>query len=763
MKLAAKGFGKGGLNISPMVLAVAMGSAVMVGCSDNDDSSSSSPSVQTGVFVDSAVGGINYRTATQSGSTNADGEFNYIEGETVTFSIGDIDLPATVASNLLTPLDLADSDNPYDEAANNIARLLQTLDSDGDASNGITIEQASHTAAADAEITDWSDTDAFETAVNDVFEPDAIVSANEAAQHLEETLQENNGHASLTMIGRFAEEQELDEGMAEIVAFHKNSDSILVINANEKTVDILNAAELSSNELESPLTASNLIRRSQLNVGADVDADENLDGFESGGINSVAVVNNLMAVAVEHDDKQANGVIAFYSLNEEGAATYVKSVAAGALPDNVQISSDGAFAVAANEGEPSSDYTNDPVGSVTIVAITNGVPADDGTQVTFEAFNEGGARADEIEGVRISGLNASVAQDLEPEYVAISDDNTTAFVSLQENNALAVIDLAEGTVERLIGLGYKDHSVEGNGLDASNKDDCSQEDVEEQECEEVNDGINIKTYANLRGLYMPDSIASVEIEGVNYVVTANEGDSREYFFDVANEEECIAANGLDYDEDDGCLAWIDEVRVKDLEDLDLSLNEEVFTDETIADNENLGRLKVISTEGDTDNNGSLETLYSFGTRSFSIFNGDTGALVFDSGDDFEQITAQALGTEGFNTTNDENAFDDRSDDKGPEPEALAVGKVGDKTYAFVGLERTGGIMMYDITDPAEPMFVQYTVNRDYSVDIEESLEEAGDLAPEGFKFVSAEDSPTDNALLIVGNEVSGTTTVYEVK
>jgi hypothetical protein len=344
-------------------------------------------------------------------------------------------------------------------------------------------------------------------------------------------------------------------------------------------------------------------------------------------------------------------------------------------------------------------------------------------------------------------LNASVAQDLEPEYVAISSDNTKAFVSLQENNALAVIDLAAGTVDRLIGLGYKDHSVEGNGLDASNKDD----------------GINITTYANLRGLYMPDSIASVQIEGVNYVVTANEGDSREYFFDVENEEACTQAGGLDYDEDDGCLSWIDEVRVKDLGDLNLSLNETIFTDESIADSEHLGRLKVISTEGDTDGNGSLETLYAFGTRSFSIFNGDNGALVFDSGDDFEQITAQALGADGFNSTNDENDFDDRSDDKGPEPEALAVGSVNGKTYAFIGLERTGGIMMYDITNPASPTFVQFTINRDFSVDVEEALANAGDLAPEGFKFVAAEDSPTNQALLIVGSEVSGTTTVYEVK
>ncbi|GAA3933775.1 choice-of-anchor I family protein [Litoribacillus peritrichatus] len=749
---------KGVWKLSPVALAMGFGSALLVGCSDNDSGSSSEPRVQTGAFLDSAVQGINYATATQSGATNADGEYNYVAGDTVRFSIGDLVLPAVIATGTVTPLSMTNSENPYDAAANNIARLLQTLDSDSNPENGITITEASHAAAAGLAVTDWADTQTFEAEVA-ALAPN-LVSADQAAKHLEQTLNEVNTTASLTLIGRFAENQLLDEGMSEIVAYHKASESIMVINAAASRVDILNASTLTSNELANPLSASNMTARSQLNIAADV----NTETFASGGINSVAVQGNLMAVAVENDNKQQAGVIAFYTLNEEGAATFLKSVTAGALPDNVQISSDGKWVVAANEGEPSKDYTVDPEGSVSVIPVTNGVPADQANQVMFTAFNSGAARSDELPAsVRISHPQASVAQDLEPEYVAFSADNTQAFVSLQENNAVAVIDLEAGSVSRIFGLGYKDHSVEGNGLDASNKDDCDAGDIQEGDCTALNNGINIKTYANLRGLYMPDTIASFSQNGVNYVVTANEGDSREYFFEVENEDACTAAGGLDYDEDDGCLSWIDEVRVKDLEDLDLSLNEAVFTDETIADQANLGRLKVLSTEGDTDANGSLENLYSFGTRSFSIFNAATGALVFDSGDDFEQITAQALSTAGFNSTNDENDFDDRSDDKGPEPEALAVGSVGNKTYAFIGLERVGGIMMYDITQPSAPKFVQYTINRDFEVDIEENLAEAGDLAPEGMKFVAAEDSPTNNGLLIVGNEVSGSTTVYEVK
>jgi hypothetical protein len=535
--------------------------------------------------------------------------------------------------------------------------------------------------------------------------------------------------ASMTLVGRYAENQALDEGRSEIVSYHVASHSIMVINADDETVDIIDASTLTSTALTNPLTSSNLTLRQQLDVATDVTA------ITAGGINSVAVHGNLMAVAVENDDKQADGVIAFYTLDAAGTATFLKTVAAGALPDNVTFSPDGAYALSANEGEPSDDYTNDPQGSVTLVAIANGVPADSGTQITF-------SEDDCDANVRLSGpTGTTAAQDLEPEYITVSDDSTTAYVSLQENNAIAVITLATATVEQVYGLSAKDHSVEGNGLDASNKDDV----------------INIQTHDHLYGLPMPDTVANFSLDGVNYLLTANEGDSREYFFD-ADEATCIAAGGLDWDDEDGCLSWTDEARVEDL-----LLDAAVFSDATVQDEDQLGRLKVITTEGDTDSDGDYDELYAFGTRSFSIWNADTGELIYDSGDDFEQITAEQLGYDGFNNDNTENKGDSRSDDKGPEPEALTVGEVNGHYYAFIGLERTGGIMMYNIDDPTAPEFVEYLLNRDLEVDIEADLESAGDLAPEGMAFVNAADSPTGNALLIVGNEVSGTTTVYEVK
>ena len=335
--------------------------------------------------------------------------------------------------------------------------------------------------------------------------------------------------------------------------------------------------------------------------------------------------------------------------------------------------------------------------------------------------------------MRIFGPNATVAQDLEPEYVGIDADGKTAYVALQENNALAVVDIKSAKVRKIIALGFKDHSVAGNEFDASNKDDA----------------INIQSWPVL-GMYMPDAIATYSVSGAKgkgkkgkgktktYILTANEGDSRDY---------------------DG---FGEEVRIKDLEeDEGKMLDPVVFPNAAdLILEENLGRLKITNTLGDANDDGFIEELYAFGARSFSIWD-DKGNLVWDSGSDFEWITANLIGAD-FSSTNDENdSFDNRSDDKGPEPEAVTVGEIDDRFYAFIGLERVGGIMMYDITDPKAPFFVTYVNNRDFSV-ADVTTPEAGDLGPEGIQFVSASDSPNGQPLIIVGNEVSGTTTVYEI-
>ena len=102
---------------------------------------SDSPSTLTGVFIDSPVINIGYRTATQNGDTNSRGEFKYLAGETVTFFIGDLEFPPVLAAEVVTPLDMADTDDVAHHMVINIIRLLQSLDKDGDPDNGINITQ----------------------------------------------------------------------------------------------------------------------------------------------------------------------------------------------------------------------------------------------------------------------------------------------------------------------------------------------------------------------------------------------------------------------------------------------------------------------------------------------------------------------------------------------------------------------------------------------------------------------------------------------
>jgi hypothetical protein len=281
---------------------------------------------------------------------------------------------------------------------------------------------------------------------------------------------------------------------------------------------------------------------------------------------------------------------------------------------------------------------------------------------------------------------------------------------------VAVLDIDAGTITAIFPLGFKDHNLMENALDASNRDD----------------GVNLTPYPNLFGMYQPDAMATFQVDGETYLVTANEGDSRDY---------------------DG---FSEEARVKDL-----ILDPAAFPAAAdLQENEILGRLHVTTTLGQGPN--GFEALYAYGARSFSIFKptADAMELVFDSGSQFETLTAAMLPT-AFNANNDDNdSFDSRSDDKGPEPEAVAVGVVDAKPYAFVGLERVGGIMVYDLSDPAAPLFVQYLNNRDFDAPVDSR--NTGDLGVEGLAFISAAHSPTGKAMLAAANEVSGTTTLFTI-
>ena len=481
-----------------------------------------------------------------------------------------------------------------------------------------------------------------------------------------------------------------DEGGAEIIAHDPRTQRLFSVNGATNAIDILDISDTSN----------------PTKIGA-IDVTP-----YGGGAQSVAVRDGIVAVAIQHDNKVLRGNVSFF--NADGR--FINSVKVGALPDMLTYTPDGRNILVANEGEPDDAHKNDPEGSVSIIPVwkgVSGITSDDVIRVGFNAFN--GQRAELIaSGVRIFGPKASVAEDLEAEYVAVSADSKTAWVTLQENNAIARIDIEAATVEKIIPLGYKDHSLAGNGIDASDRDG----------------GINIKNWP-VFGMYQPDAIAAVEFNGQTFLVTANEGDVREY----EGFNELTRVGGLK----------LDPTAFPDAADL--------------QKNANLGRLRVTNTLGDTDGDGDFDKLYAFGARSISVWTED-GQLVWDSGDELEQITAQAF-PGFFNASNTNNTFDDRSDDKGPEPEGLTVGEVDGELYVFAGLERIGGAAIFNVSNPTSPQFVKYSNNRIFTGDPEAGT--ACDLGPEGLLFIRREDSPTDDDLLGVANEISGTVSLFEIK
>ncbi len=497
---------------------------------------------------------------------------------------------------------------------------------------------------------------------------------------------------NLTPIGSFSTKI-FANNTAEQTAYDPVTQRLFVTSSGQQQINIL---DISNPTNPSPFTSINLTSY----------------GFP----NSVSYNNGRFAVSVTNEIPQNPGFVLFF--DAEGNSIHYP-VSVGSVPDSLTFTPDGTKVIVSNEGELNDDYPDtDPEGSVSIIDLTD-------FSVTTANF-DGVSIPDNV---RLFGPNAdNPSQNLEPEFVTVSQDSTKAYVTLQENNAIAVVDIASGQVEKVIGLGFKDYSVPPNALDASDEDGA----------------INITNYDNLFGMYQPDGIASYIVDGQTYLVTANEGDSRDFDF------------------------FSEEVRVGDL-----LLDPEAFPNaEELQKDDNLGRLKVTNTLGDTDGDGDFDELYTFGGRSFSIWDTD-GELIFDSGDAFEQITAEFF-PEFFNSDDEINLFDDRSDDKGPEPQAVTIAELFGRTIAFLGLERIGGIISYDITDPFNPFFLDYVNNRDFSVDFnldeegdpdptDEQLAAVGDLGVEGLLFIAAKDSPNGNPLVVTANETSGTLSVFEVE
>ncbi|MBC7901946.1 MAG: choice-of-anchor I family protein [Gemmatimonadaceae bacterium] len=475
---------------------------------------------------------------------------------------------------------------------------------------------------------------------------------------------------------------------SEIVAYDSASKRLFIISALQDRLDI---ADFSNPAAITPVTSVNMT--------------------SYGGITSVAVRNGIVAVASPNANEQLNGSVVFFDIN----GNFQKQVTVGALPDMIVFTKDGKKVLTANEGQPNDSYTVDPEGSVSIINIEGGIPALTQNQVTTLDFTSFNAQANALiaAGVRKGFPGSTLSQDLEPEYIAFSEDSKKAWVIMQEANAFAVIDLTTNTITEIWPAGKKDHSLPGNGFDAS----------------DLGTEVHIANWP-VKGLYMPDGIATYQVNGTTYIVGANEGDDREY--SAFNER--VRVNAASY-----------------------ILDSAKFPNAAILKQDNnLGRLRVTRASGDTDGDGDFDEIHLIGGRSFSIWNTNTKSVVYDSQDDFEQYTAKTPLYSGiFNADHESNTRKSRSSSKGPEPEGLVIAPISGKQYAFSSLERVGGVMVYDITDPANVQFVDYNNPRNLN-------SYGGDNGPEGILHISNTASPDSNHYILVANEVSGSISIYRL-
>ena len=547
------------------------------------------------------------------------------------------------------------------------------------------------------------------------------VGAAASAQGLPTGGYENGAAAlNLTQIARYSAGQyNVDGGVMEIVAYNQATEWAYAINGQSGKLAAIPLAGLTAGAHVEALTGT------EIDVKALVEAEDST--FQYGDMTSVAISpdSTTLAAALQAQGSNDAGRVALFTCNADGSLTLDQLVEVGVQPDMVTFADDNTV-LSADEGEPRMGYSadaTDPKGSVSVVDVATGTAQ----VVTFDTFDAQRTQLTANHIILKQGSNPST--DLEPEYIAVSGGK--AYITLQENNAIAVLDLPSRTFDGIYSAGFEDYGV--TPVDIDKKDDAYAP----------------KTYGSLMGIRMPDGIAAFQVDGKTYLVTANEGDARE---------------------------WGDE----DLGTFYLSEDEQDFGEEGVTsptgaitgENSGLEGKVVFFKVEDFDGLDSGKD-YLFGGRTFTIYEaGENGVTeVFTSGNDFETLTARYL-TDYYNCSNDNTVVDDRSGKKGPEAESVTVGTVDGRTYAFVALERTGGVMVYDVTEPASAQYVNYINTRDFASIVEGSEEyedgeldkwvTGGDVAPEGLLFLSDAVSPTGEALLLAACEVSGTVAVYQV-
>ena len=526
--------------------------------------------------------------------------------------------------------------------------------------------------------------------------------------------------SELKFVGRYVTGAGL--GGAEISAVDTASKRLFITNGAKNTIDIVDISNLKKPKLIKAVSFTS--------AGAT-------------GIQSVAAKNGVVLVAAQMASATSPGRIFVMDVNGKLRAGLARGIEVGVLPDHVSISPNGNYAIVANEGQPANycltngalPETTDPLGSISIINLSSKTPT--AKTIDFKSYEE---RKNGITyaGGRIFGPNASLAQDIEPEYAAFSADSAYAYVTLQENNAVATVDVESGAIINIVGLGVKNHNLFNAGLDSSDRDNK----------------IDIVA-RNIQGMYLPDAIGTIDAGGNTYMVTANEGDAREY----------------------ACLLGGTDATKVEAEDPRLADVADTTVDSTFKGSGIAGRMKVTqfspaNISGETIRSTTkVKDAFSFGTRSFTVWksNLNNGVFpadrVFDSGDAIERIITQERPLGVFNadwntSTGFINSFESRSASKGPEPEGLAIGKAYGRTWMVLALERDNGLMLYDMTNPVKPMFRQYINKAVPGGNIQDGT--AGDVSPEGVLFLEADQSPTGKPMVVVSYELSGSVAFFEL-
>ena len=518
----------------------------------------------------------------------------------------------------------------------------------------------------------------------------------------------NNGNSSLdlSLIARFSTGTTNPEGgVAEIIKYDSANQKFYLVNGTTKKLDIVSLASLTAAQAD----VADLSADASINVETAVKAYSGYSDFVYGDLTSVDVdpARGLVAVAVQAAGQNDDGAVAIFSSD----GNLLKVLNAGKQPDCLVFSPDHRYILTANEGEPRDGYaTGDPAGSVTIIDTdVSNITNTTSQSIGFGAFDTAEQKQALLASKVLLKAGSLPSVDFEPEYIGVTADSKYAYVSLQEANAIAKLNIETKAFEWVKGLGFKDYGAEGAKIDI------------------YRDGqINIRQESGFKGVYMPDGIAVYDAGGTTYILTANEGDAREWesYSDITSYK--LANYGQDGGGTTSSAIKIDTLKTSEFEN--------VF---------------------------ESDVKYLFGGRSFSVWNASDLSLVYDSGSDFEDYTAQYL-PDRFNYSNDDTSTrDKRSAKKGPEPEDVKTGTVNGVPYAFIGIERIGGVFAYSLSDISAPAFANYVNSRDFSGTVAAGVNK-GDVSPEGQCFIPAGESPTGKALHLVSNEVSGTVSVFEL-